>query len=102
MKTVDARGQACPKPLIMTKRALSEIAPDERLSVLIDNPTSFENVKRFLVDNGMKPECRQDGDVFTLTVRKRGTSLVQPDAASYCTAAPKRHIIVFSHNKMVL
>lgn len=100
MKTVDAKGQACPKPLIMTKKALSEISPGEQLSIIIDNVTSCENVIRFLTDNGMKPESTQQGDVFTITVQKKDQTLVQPDAASYCTAPPKSHIIVFSKNKM--
>jgi TusA-related sulfurtransferase len=49
MKTVDARGQVCPKPLILTKQALKEVSPGEQISVLIDNPTSRQNVERFLL-----------------------------------------------------
>ncbi|MBN1127628.1 MAG: sulfurtransferase-like selenium metabolism protein YedF [Chitinispirillaceae bacterium] len=100
MKTVDARGQACPKPIILTKQALKEIAPGEEISVLIDNPTSRQNVERFLADNGMTPRCSENGGVFTIVVGKPAEPLSHPDAASYCSSSPRPHIIVFSSDKM--
>jgi selenium metabolism protein YedF len=101
MNTVDARGQVCPKPLILTKKALGEIPAGEELTVLIDNETSKENVERFLIDNNMKPQCTSDGGLFTITVRKTDRELVSPDAASYCTTGSARpHSIVFSRDKM--
>jgi selenium metabolism protein YedF len=100
MTTVDARGQACPKPLILTKQALKEASPGQRIIVLIDNPTSRLNVERFLIDNGMSPHCTEKDGVFTITVQKPSEPLSHPDAASYCTPGVKPHIIVFSGDTM--
>lgn len=59
-KTVDARGLACPKPVIMTKTALDT---DERIVVIVDNPAARENVCRLAKSKGcaLKVEEKPDG-----------------------------------------
>jgi len=42
-KTIDARGLACPQPVIMTKEAL---ATSPRVVVMVDNSGAVENVRR--------------------------------------------------------
>lgn len=44
---VDARGEICPYPLIMTQRAMTGRAPGERLKVLVDYPMSVEDIPRW-------------------------------------------------------
>ena len=44
---VDARGEICPYPLIMTQRAMTARAPGERLKVLVDYPMSVEDIPRW-------------------------------------------------------
>lgn len=44
-KEVDARKQACPKPVIMTKKALDEIA-DGVVITIVDNEVAKENVSK--------------------------------------------------------
>jgi selenium metabolism protein YedF len=100
MRIVDARGQLCPKPLILTKQALKEISPGEALSILIDNPTSRQNVERFLHDNGMPSQYTEKDGVFTIVVEKAAEPLTHPDAASYCASGPRPHIIAFSCDRM--
>jgi selenium metabolism protein YedF len=46
-RTVDARGQACPQPVILTRKALAEGGFD-LLEVLVDDASSLENVVRFV------------------------------------------------------
>lgn len=101
MKTIDARGQACPRPLIMTKQALKETLPGEKLRIIIDNDISCGNVERFLADNGLNPESREEGGIFTIEVETGAGRLSRPDAESYCAPASSRpHAIVFSSNRM--
>ncbi len=66
-KTIDARDMACPKPLILTKRALSESADGETITVLINDEISKNNVERFLKDNGLTPQTAFDNGVFSVT-----------------------------------
>jgi selenium metabolism protein YedF len=100
LKTVDARGQLCPKPLLLTKKALNELAPGESVAFLIDNPTSRQNVERFLVDNGMNPQCSEKEGVFTIIVRKNPQPLAHPDPAPYCGDNARPHVVVISGDKM--
>lgn len=44
---VDARGEICPYPLIMTQRAMTARAPGERLKILVDYPMSVEDIPRW-------------------------------------------------------
>lgn len=88
MKTVDARGQLCPKPLILTKKALLELGPGDAMTVLIDNETSKNNVERFLKDNGMEVRITVEKGVFSLTVIKTGDLLSSPAAEDYCETSP--------------
>lgn len=100
---VDARGKLCPVPLIMTKKALGEIATGDTLRILIDNEISKNNVERFLADNGFISTCAHDAGLFTLTVTKSRDDLVKPDAEVHCTI-PKTsdggHVILIANDKM--
>jgi selenium metabolism protein YedF len=91
---VDARGQLCPKPLILTKQALNENIVGTQIVVLVDNETSCQNVERFIQDNGMTPHISADGSEFILRFTKHAPELAAPDAESYCGAsAPSSYVI---------
>lgn len=104
-RTVDARGQLCPRPLILTKRALTEMQVGDTLCVLLDNDIARENVLRFLRDNGTAPTCAVEGGVFRLQASKTRADLAAPQAEAYCTppGPPARpHVIALTHNGMGL
>jgi len=65
-KIIDATNLPCPRPLIMTKKGLTEAAPDERLVILINNDTSKDNVERFLRDNGIDVEITKENDTYKI------------------------------------
>lgn len=98
---VDARGELCPKPLILTKCALKECEEGQPVKILIDNETSKTNVMRFLTDNGYSPECIETDGVFTLSLFGASTELSHPDAARYCsTGVQAPHVIAVKSNRM--
>ncbi len=103
MKIVDAKGQLCPKPIIMTKKALAEIADNETLEVLIDNEISLNNVVRFLTDNGFHPEVKTEGNVFHLLVSKTGEIDKDAPAEDYCEISqPQKsnYVVSIQNNKL--
>jgi selenium metabolism protein YedF len=71
MKIVDTRGLVCPAPLIKTRQGLTEAGADEPVQVIIDNPTSLSNVKRYLTDNKLLFLVSEEGGVNTVTVTGR-------------------------------
>jgi selenium metabolism protein YedF len=60
MKEIDARGLACPAPVLQTKAFLQE----ENLGsvkVIVDNAASQQNVQRFLESQGFQTALEQNG-----------------------------------------
>ena len=85
MKTVDTRGLTCPAPLIKTRQGLNEAASDEPVQILIDNPTSLSNVKRYLTDNKLAFTVREEGTVAVVTVVRGETNGLVANETDYCT-----------------
>jgi len=50
MIQVDARGLSCPQPVLMAKKAMEQSKGS--YSVIVDNETAMENVKRFMTGKG--------------------------------------------------
>ncbi|MDR2888046.1 MAG: sulfurtransferase-like selenium metabolism protein YedF [Bacteroidales bacterium] len=84
MKTVDARGQLCPAPLIMTKRALDETAKGDTFTLITDSRVSFANVSRYLNDNAVTFSFSENGGEWTLVVTKNTAAPAENSAAAYC------------------
>lgn len=51
-KLVDARGLACPLPVVNAKKAVGEFKEDGILTVLVDNEIAVQNLKKFAVQKG--------------------------------------------------
>ena len=69
MKTVDARGLPCPRPVIETKKALKEIG-EGSITVIVDRPEASENVQRFAKSQGCKVKVSQKEDIFRIAISK--------------------------------
>jgi TusA-related sulfurtransferase len=87
MRIVDTKGQFCPAPLIATKKALKETAVGESFMVQTDNLTSFNNLSRFLKDNRTEFIFEELKGVWTITITKKQSELVNPNAEEYCTSS---------------
>lgn len=51
-KTVDARGMACPLPVVNAKKAAEELKTGDVLVVLVDNEIAVQNLTRFAEHKG--------------------------------------------------
>lgn len=61
---VDAKGKPCPTPVILAKKAMAE--GHNAFTVLVDNPTAVENLKRLADNQGFTVQVREEGGVFAL------------------------------------
>ena len=106
--TVDARGLACPQPVLLAKKAIAE---NEEVNVLVDNEIAVENIRRLAV----KTACN-----FSVTEREGGVreiALVRTGAMSHppvnaaavaaelsCAVAPGKETgpvaVIVSDNRM--
>ena len=78
---INAKGLACPEPVILTKKAL-EAHSD--VVVLVDNITAMENIKRFAVSAGCSVEISNEpGGVFKMHLKKQGPTMLDNIAPVY-------------------
>ena len=73
--------------------------------VLTDNLTSFNNLSRFLKDNKTEFHFSESEGVWTLTVTKKQSELINPKAEEYCNSSISHFqkgnfIVVISSDKM--
>jgi TusA-related sulfurtransferase len=66
---IDARGRACPEPVLMSKKAI-EKSP-EGIKIIVDNVTAIENIRRFASNSGYSIEVLEQDDDFILTLGKK-------------------------------
>jgi tRNA 2-thiouridine synthesizing protein A len=71
-RTVDARGQACPGPLVTLHKAIKDAAPGELLELLATDPGSRSDVPSWaeISGNDLLETSERDG-VFHYVIRKR-------------------------------
>jgi selenium metabolism protein YedF len=78
LRTVDARGQACPQPVILTRKALAD-GGFELLEVLVDDASSRENVVRFAsYAHCVVEQVQEEGAVTRILIRPMTIGPGQP------------------------
>ena len=65
MKEIDARGLACPAPVLQAKAALQEESLNA-VKVVVDNAASQQNVQRFLESQGFQTALEQVGTDYVV------------------------------------
>ena len=77
MKEIDARGLACPAPVLQTKAVLQGEQP-ANVRVVVDNAASQQNVQRFLESQGFETVLERTGADFVVVGRCPGALASQP------------------------
>jgi len=69
---INAKGLACPQPVILTKNALESYSD---VVVIVDNAISVENVKRFATSAGCSVEVADESEgIFKLKIKKEAAT----------------------------
>lgn len=66
---IDARGQGCPKPVLMAEETLSKIS-EGIVEVLVDNEASVKNLTRFAHKSGFYPETIKEDKHWRVKIAK--------------------------------
>lgn len=66
-KIVDALGQKCPIPVIMTKNAIKEIG-EGNIEVLVDNEISLKNIEKFCEEKGFSYSNIKEDKIFKVNI----------------------------------
>lgn len=99
MKEVDARGLACPAPVLQTKAAIEEKNADE-LKVLVDNEASRQNVCRFLESNGYQTFIDQQEDCFLITGKLKTTPSNQAEKPTVKKSEEKKIMVMCTTDRI--
>ena len=70
-KTLDARGLACPAPVLMTKDAVEKDNLDT-IEVIVDNEAAKENVSRFLGTQQFSVTTADEGNNYKICAQRQG------------------------------
>lgn len=89
-KPVDARGLACPQPVILTRNALQE---SDAVTTIVDNETAKSNVSRMAAKQGCQVDVeeREDGIYVHLT---KGEETVEKAAPQMATTPAKGPLVL--------
>lgn len=85
---VDARGLACPQPVVLTRKAILEAGVD-RVRVVVNSDVSAENIQRMARSQGWEPQIdRQGEEVHLILTRGDGAAAQQAQQAQQPETAP--------------
>lgn len=70
-KSVDCLGDSCPRPQLMTKKAIASVGVGDLIEVLVDNPSSMEALPPLCDDLGATHmETVKDPRCWKVYIRK--------------------------------
>ena len=96
--TVDARGLACPQPVVRTRKAMQQTG---RVVTLVDNETSLTNVSRMAEKAGWTVSAVQEGDEYRVELTHKGiVTEAEPLAVGRAEVANGPPILVVSSDVM--
>lgn len=81
MKEINAKGLACPQPLILTKKAIDSSEEKDYL-VIVDNDTAVKNLEKFAKNSNLefKFEKKSDNEFNVFVSKNSVTNLQEPTA----------------------
>ena len=106
MIQVNAMGDACPIPVIKTKKALDALTGPETLEVLVDNEVATENLKKLAKSRGLEARVTKKGEkeyqVLIQAGEESAETETSPDPEISCEvpAAGKKMVVVIRSSKM--
>lgn len=68
MALLDARGLACPEPVMIIRRAMA--SKEAAYEIVVDNNTAKENVTRYAEHQGYKVSVKEKDGEYTLSITK--------------------------------
>jgi selenium metabolism protein YedF len=95
MKKIDARGLACPAPVLLTKAAIEEEG-SSRLTIIVDNEASRENVSLFLESKNFSFSVEKKDGAFYINGEGDAGTLPESPAVRAHETEDKEKIMVMA------
>ena len=96
-KILDARGMACPLPVVNAKKAAEGLHPGDTLIVRVDNEIAVQNLQRFAQHMGFTATGEKVSESeFTVTMVIGGEAKAEPEVACNLDTRKKGMLVVLS------
>ena len=96
-KILDARGMACPLPVVNAKKAAEGLHPGDTLIVRVDNEIAVQNLQRFAEHMGFTAAGEKVSESeFTVTMVIGGEAKAEPEIACNLDTRKKGMLVVLS------
>lgn len=87
---VDARGLACPLPVVKTKKAIEALTAG-RVVAIVDNPVARDNVIKLAQSLSLPVDVVAEGTDFILSIFKGGgVAVAEPETSMEAAVLPER------------
>lgn len=90
---IDARGLACPAPVLQTKKAIEQAGADA-VRVRVDNPASAQNVERFLSSQGFTVQTEERQGEFLIQGERQAGAALSSESDQTRERGEQRKILV--------
>lgn len=102
---VDARGLACPRPVINTKEAVATLKGPGTVRTLVDNEIAVQNLQKFAAQRSLKATAAKKGESeYEVVIEVTGDGAPAPAAEEPVTCAPDARagglVVVFDSDSM--
>jgi tRNA 2-thiouridine synthesizing protein A len=97
---VDARGLACPMPVIKAKKALEAARPGDRIEVMVDGEAARDNVSRMAKTAGCAVEVRPEAMGFRLRITVGAPLAAGTAPAASCPGETPRVVVYVNSDKV--
>jgi selenium metabolism protein YedF len=99
MRQIDAKGLACPAPVIQTKAIIEEESP-ESINIVVDNEAASQNVSRFLQSRHYKVTVERQGNDFHVQGQKDPDNTREPAPQSQPKPDHQKILVMISSDKI--
>ena len=99
MKEIDARGLACPAPVLQTKAAIEEANPD-LIKVIVDNEASKQNVCRFLESQNFETSVKEEVNNFLIIGKREGGITPEVSTDEEARTDTKKIMVMLATDRM--
>ena len=95
MTTVDAKGMACPLPVVEAKKAMAQAAEGEIIRVLVDNEIAVQNLTKMAQQKhcAVTDGATEDGAYF-VEITMGAQTEIRADEPTSCQPAPSGKTVV--------
>ena len=96
-------GDACPTPVIKTKKAMQALTGPEVIEVLVDNEIAVQNVSKMAAASGGEVTSEQTGEkAYKVVISVKGgvTTAEAEEEACACAPAGNNSVVVIASDRM--